>query len=73
MILPLERVHTEETQPGVIRSLTVFGIVVGIHAYYARGRGFDSRTVQTFVCMHMFVCIGWPFLCMIYMYLQKFI
>jgi hypothetical protein len=28
-----------------------FGVVVGILAYYARGRGFDSRTVQTFVCM----------------------
>jgi hypothetical protein len=27
------------------------GVVVGILAYYARGRGFDSRTVQTFVCM----------------------
>jgi hypothetical protein len=25
------------------------GVVVGILAYYARGRGFDSRTVQTFV------------------------
>jgi hypothetical protein len=31
--------------------------VVGILAYYARGRGFDSRTVQTFVCMDMSVCI----------------
>jgi hypothetical protein len=35
-----------------------FGVVVGILAYYARGRGFDSRTVQTFVCMNMSVCIG---------------
>jgi hypothetical protein len=26
------------------------GVVVGILAYYTRGRGFDSRTVQTFVC-----------------------
>jgi hypothetical protein len=34
------------------------GVVVGILAYYARGRGFDSRTVQTFVCMNMSVCIG---------------
>jgi hypothetical protein len=25
------------------------GVVVEILAYYARGRGFDSRTVQTFV------------------------
>jgi hypothetical protein len=29
--------------------------VVGILAYYARGSGFDSRTVQIFVCMNMFV------------------
>jgi hypothetical protein len=35
-----------------------FVVVVGILAYYARGRGFDSRTVQTFVCMNMSVCIG---------------
>jgi hypothetical protein len=35
-----------------------FGVLVGILAYYARGRGFDSRTVQTFVCMNMTVCIG---------------
>jgi hypothetical protein len=34
------------------------GVVVGIFAYYARGRGFDSRTVQTFVYMNMSVCIG---------------
>jgi hypothetical protein len=34
------------------------GVVVWILAYYARGRGFDSRTVQTFVCMNMSVCIG---------------
>jgi hypothetical protein len=34
------------------------GVVEGIFAYYARGRGFDSRTVQTFVCMNMSVCIG---------------
>jgi hypothetical protein len=32
--------------------------VVGILAYYARGRGLDSRTMQTFVCMNMSVCIG---------------
>jgi hypothetical protein len=29
--------------------------VVRILAYYARGRGFDFRTVQTFVCMKMSV------------------
>jgi hypothetical protein len=29
-----------------------YGVVVGILAYYARGRGFDSRTAQTFVCMN---------------------
>jgi hypothetical protein len=34
------------------------GVVVGILAYYARGRGFDSRTVQTVECMNMSVCIG---------------
>jgi hypothetical protein len=34
-----------------------FGIVVGILACYARGRGFDFRTVQTFVCMNISVCI----------------
>jgi hypothetical protein len=32
-----------------------FGVVVGILVYYARGRGFDSRTVQTIVCMNMSV------------------
>jgi hypothetical protein len=35
-----------------------FGVVVEILAYYARGRGFDSRTVQTFVCTNMFVGLG---------------
>jgi hypothetical protein len=29
------------------------GVVAGILAYHARGRVFDSRTVQTFVCIHM--------------------
>jgi hypothetical protein len=33
------------------------GVVVRIIAYYARVRGFDSRTVQTFVSMNMSVCI----------------
>jgi hypothetical protein len=33
-----------------------FGVVVGILAYYARGRG--SRTMQTFVCMNMSVSIA---------------
>jgi hypothetical protein len=36
----------------------ILGVVVGILAYYARGRGCDFRTVQTFVCMNMSVCIG---------------
>jgi hypothetical protein len=44
------------------------GVVVGILAYYARGRGFDSRTVQTFLCMNVPVCIGSGFLC-IYLYI----
>jgi uncharacterized membrane protein len=35
-----------------------FGVVVGIFAYYTRGRGVDSRTVQTFVCMNMSVGLG---------------
>jgi hypothetical protein len=35
-----------------------FGVLVGILACYARGRGFDSRRLQTFVCMNMSVCIG---------------
>jgi hypothetical protein len=35
-----------------------FGVVVGILGYYARGRGFNSRRMQTFVCMNMSVCIG---------------
>jgi hypothetical protein len=49
-----------------------FGVVVGILAYYARGRKFDSRTVQTF-CVHENVCLYWVwvFLCIICMYLQK--
>jgi hypothetical protein len=34
------------------------GVEVVILAYYARGCGFDSRTMQTFVCMNMSVCIG---------------
>jgi hypothetical protein len=34
------------------------GVVVGILAYYPRGRGFDSRIVQIFGCMNMSVCIG---------------
>jgi hypothetical protein len=33
------------------------GVVVGILTYYARGRGFDSRTVQTFERINMSVCI----------------
>jgi class 3 adenylate cyclase len=34
------------------------GAMIRILAYCARGRGFDSRTVQIFVCMNMSVCIG---------------
>jgi hypothetical protein len=34
------------------------GEVVGILAYYARDRGFDSRTVQIFVCMNMSCLLG---------------
>jgi hypothetical protein len=42
------------------------------NAYCAKGRGFDPRTVQTFVCMDMSVCIGSGcFLCITCMYLQK--
>jgi hypothetical protein len=33
-------------------------LVVGILACYARGRGIDSRTVQTYVCMNMPACVG---------------
>jgi hypothetical protein len=29
-----------------------------ILAYYTGGRGFDLRTVQTFVCITMSACIG---------------
>jgi hypothetical protein len=31
------------------------GVVVAILAYYAKGRGFDSRTVKKIVGMNMFV------------------
>jgi hypothetical protein len=34
-----------------------FGAVSCILACYARGRGFDPRTVQTFMCMNMSICI----------------
>jgi hypothetical protein len=34
-----------------------FGVVVRILAYYARGRGFDSRIVQTFVCMNIYLFV----------------
>jgi hypothetical protein len=45
---------------GILKAadLVVILVVVGILANYARSRGFDSRTVQTFVCMNMSVCIG---------------
>jgi hypothetical protein len=35
-----------------------FGVLVGILVSYPRGHGFDSRSVQSFVCMNMTVCIG---------------
>jgi hypothetical protein len=35
-----------------------FSVVVGILAYYARGRGFDSRTVHTSVCMKCLFLLG---------------
>jgi hypothetical protein len=45
--------------------------VVGcILACYARGSGFDPRTVQTFVCMNICLYCVWVFLCIIWMYLQ---
>jgi hypothetical protein len=49
------------------------GVAVGILAYYARRRGLDSRTVQTFVrvCLYWVrVCLYWVwvFICIIYMY-----
>jgi hypothetical protein len=31
--------------------------LMGILAYYVRDYGFDSRTVQTFVCINMSACI----------------
>jgi hypothetical protein len=43
-----------------------------ILAYSARGRGFDSRTVQIFVYMNMSVCIrSGRFPSVVCMYLQK--
>jgi hypothetical protein len=34
------------------------GVMVRILGYCARGRGLDSRTVQTFVCMNI-ICLCW--------------
>jgi hypothetical protein len=34
------------------------GGVVGILAYHARGRGFDSHTAQTFVCINIVLGLG---------------
>jgi hypothetical protein len=42
-----------------------FGVMVEILAYYARGRGFDSRTVQTFD-EHVSLYWVWVILCIIY-------
>jgi hypothetical protein len=36
----------------------LFSVVGCIRGCYARGRRFDPRTVRTFVCMNMSVCIG---------------
>jgi hypothetical protein len=47
LILILLIVHREDDQ---------FGVEGHIPAY-SRGRRFDSRTVETFVCMKMSVCI----------------
>jgi hypothetical protein len=48
-----------------------FGVMVGILAYYARGRGFDSCTVQTFLRMNMPVYWVWVFLYIICIYYKK--
>jgi hypothetical protein len=41
--------------------------MVRILAYFARGRGFDSRTTQTFVCINISVYIGSErFICIVY-------
>jgi hypothetical protein len=47
-----------------------FGVVLGILAYYARGRGFPHSAN---ICVHEHVCSYWVwvFLCIICMYLQK--
>jgi hypothetical protein len=39
----------------VLWKLDRSGVELEILVYYARGRGFDSRTAQTFVCMNMSV------------------
>jgi hypothetical protein len=49
------------------------GVVVGILAYYARGHRFDFRTVQTFVCTNMSVCIGSGCLCKTCIYKKKYV
>jgi hypothetical protein len=50
-----------------------FGAVVGILAYYARGREFDSRIVLTFVCINMSVCIGSGSKYNMYVFTKKYI
>jgi hypothetical protein len=53
------------------QNLRPIGAMVRILAYCARGRKFDSRTVQTFVCMHISVCIeSGRFLCL---YIETYI
>jgi hypothetical protein len=39
-------------------SIGRLGVVVGLLTYNAKGRWFDSRTVQTFLCMNMSIYIG---------------
>jgi hypothetical protein len=49
-----------------------FGVVVGIFAFYERGRGFPHSAN---ICVHEHVCLYlvWVFLRIICMYLQKYI
>jgi hypothetical protein len=52
-----------------------FTMYLRLNTYCVRGRAFDPRTVQTFVCMNMSVCTGAGcflcLLCLMCMYLQK--
>jgi hypothetical protein len=61
-LLSLLSTHKTHVVPGKPKVIIILdgrlGVLVGILAYYVRGRGFDSRTVQTFVCMNISVCMG---------------